>query len=167
METLDTNGKRIFMEFTHELISKKHKYEYHSFWTEPPNKHKNIWSKTTKYPTESVIQFTGIQKPRNSLKKRVRNSKCPRTNLQRYVYRNTFRRWDCLGVEPVPFESIGKECDSITINKMECSPEKTLEMSLREHFCLPRPQRWMGESWVQGGVVLEGEWNNELNSFRC
>ena len=41
--------------------------------------------------------------------------------------------------------------------KMECSPEETLEMSLREHFCLPRPQRWMRESWVQGGVDLEGE----------
>ena len=41
--------------------------------------------------------------------------------------------------------------------KMKCSPEETLEMSLREHFCLPRPQRWMRESWVQGGVVLEGE----------
>ena len=40
---------------------------------------------------------------------------------------------------------------------MECSPEETLEMSLREHFCLPRPQRWMKESWVQGGVILEGE----------
>ena len=41
--------------------------------------------------------------------------------------------------------------------KMECSTVETLEMSLREHFCLPRPQRWMRESWVQGGVVLEGE----------
>ena len=41
--------------------------------------------------------------------------------------------------------------------QMKCSPEETLEMSLREHFCLPRPQRWMRESWVQGGVVLEGE----------
>ena len=41
--------------------------------------------------------------------------------------------------------------------KMECSPEETLEMSLREHFCLPRPQRWIRESWVQGGVVLERE----------
>ena len=41
--------------------------------------------------------------------------------------------------------------------KMECSPEESLEMSLREHFCLPRPQRWMRESWVQGGAVLEGE----------
>ena len=41
--------------------------------------------------------------------------------------------------------------------QMKCSPEETLEMSLREHFCLPRPQRWIKESWVQGGVVLEGE----------
>ena len=41
--------------------------------------------------------------------------------------------------------------------KMECSPEETLEMSLREHFCLPRPQRWRTESWITGGVVMEGE----------
>ena len=39
--------------------------------------------------------------------------------------------------------------------KMECSPEETIDMSLREHFCLPRPQRWMRESWVQGGVVFD------------
>ena len=36
--------------------------------------------------------------------------------------------------------------------KIECSPEESLEMSLREHFCLPRPLRWIRESWVQGGV---------------
>ena len=41
--------------------------------------------------------------------------------------------------------------------KMKCSPEESLEMSLREHFCLPRPQRWMRESWITGGVVMEGE----------
>ena len=41
--------------------------------------------------------------------------------------------------------------------KMECSPEESLEMSLREHFCLPKPQRWIRESWVQGGVFLERE----------
>ena len=41
--------------------------------------------------------------------------------------------------------------------KMECSTEETLEMSLREHFCLPRPQRWIREFWIQGGVVLERE----------
>ena len=39
--------------------------------------------------------------------------------------------------------------------QMKCSPEETLEMSLREHFCLPRPQRWIRESWVQGGVVFD------------
>ena len=41
--------------------------------------------------------------------------------------------------------------------KMECSPEESLEMSLREHFCLPRPQRWIREFWIQGKVVLERE----------
>tara|TARA_B100000401_G_scaffold344935_1_gene242871 strand:+ start:59 stop:283 length:225 start_codon:yes stop_codon:yes gene_type:complete len=41
--------------------------------------------------------------------------------------------------------------------KMECSTEETLEMSLKEHFCLPRPQRWIREFWIQGGVVLERE----------
>ena len=46
--------------------------------------------------------------------------------------------------------------------KMECSPEESLEMSLREHFCLPRPQRWIRESWVRGGVVLEEELKREL-----
>ena len=39
--------------------------------------------------------------------------------------------------------------------QMKCSPKETLEMSLRENFCLPRPQRWIRESWVQGGVVFE------------
>ena len=39
--------------------------------------------------------------------------------------------------------------------KIKCSPEETLEMSLREHFCLPRPQRWIRESWVQGGIEIE------------
>ena len=41
--------------------------------------------------------------------------------------------------------------------QMKCSPEETLEMSLREHFCLPRPQRWIRESWITGGIVMEGE----------
>ena len=41
------------------------------------------------------------------------------------------------------------------------------EMSLREHFCLPRPQRWIRESWVQGVVVFEGEWNKELTLPSC
>ena len=38
--------------------------------------------------------------------------------------------------------------------KMKCSPEETLEMSLRENFCLTRPQRWIRESWIQGVVVI-------------
>ena len=41
--------------------------------------------------------------------------------------------------------------------QMKCSPEESLEMSLREHFCLPRPQKWRTESWITGGVVMEGE----------
>ena len=39
--------------------------------------------------------------------------------------------------------------------QMKCSPEETLEMSFREYFCLPTPQRWMREYWVQGGVVFD------------
>ena len=39
--------------------------------------------------------------------------------------------------------------------QMKCSAEETLEMSLREHFCLTRTQRWIRESWVQGGVIFE------------
>ena len=50
-----------------------------------------------------------------------------------------------------------KNAIQLLSTKMKCSPEETLEMSLREHFCLPRPQRWMKESWVQGGVVFEGD----------
>ena len=41
--------------------------------------------------------------------------------------------------------------------QMKCSPEETLEMSLREHFYLPRPLRWIKESWIQGGVIIERE----------
>ena len=41
--------------------------------------------------------------------------------------------------------------------RMDSSPEETLEMSLREHFCLPRPQKWRTESWITGGVVMEGD----------
>ena len=39
--------------------------------------------------------------------------------------------------------------------QMKCSPEETLEMSIREHFSLLRPQRWIRESWFQGGVVFD------------
>ena len=47
---------------------------------------------------------------------------------------------------------------------MKCSPEETLEMSIREHFCLLRPQRWIRESWFHGRVVLkENEIENSLD----
>ena len=35
------------------------------------------------------------------------------------------------------------------------SPLETLENSLRQHFCLPVPENWKIESWVQTGVVYE------------
>ena len=38
---------------------------------------------------------------------------------------------------------------------MKFSPEETLEMSFREYFCLPTPQGWMREYWVQGGAVFD------------
>ena len=34
-------------------------------------------------------------------------------------------------------------------------PLETLENSLRQHFCLPVPENWKIESWVQTGVVYE------------
>ena len=39
--------------------------------------------------------------------------------------------------------------------QMKCSPEETLEMSYRDYFCLPKPQRWIKESWFQGGAVFD------------
>ena len=51
--------------------------------------------------------------------------------------------------------------------RMNSSVPETIEMTLRNAFCLQVPQKWMRESWVQGGVVLEGESYKELNSFRC
>ena len=35
------------------------------------------------------------------------------------------------------------------------SPLETLEMSLRLHFCLPVPDKWKQESWIQSGVLYE------------
>ena len=51
--------------------------------------------------------------------------------------------------------------------RMNSSIPETIEMTLRNAFCLRVPQKWMRDSWVQGGVVFEGDWNGELNSFRC
>ena len=37
----------------------------------------------------------------------------------------------------------------------EAPPLETLEMTLRIHFGMPVPQKWMRDSWVQGGVEVE------------
>ena len=37
----------------------------------------------------------------------------------------------------------------------DVSPLETLEMTLREHFGMPVPQKWKVDSWIQSGVVYE------------
>ena len=37
----------------------------------------------------------------------------------------------------------------------EASPLETLEMTLRNHFGMPVPQKWMRESWIQSGILYE------------
>mgnify|MGYP001177170006 FL=1 len=41
--------------------------------------------------------------------------------------------------------------------RMNSSVPETIEMTLRNAFCLRVPQKWMRDSWVQGGVVFEGD----------
>ena len=41
--------------------------------------------------------------------------------------------------------------------RMDSSVPETIEMTLRNAFCLRVPQKWMRDSWVQGGVVIEGD----------
>ena len=41
--------------------------------------------------------------------------------------------------------------------RMNSSIPETIEMTLRNAFCLRVPQKWMRDSWVQGGLVFEGE----------
>ena len=43
---------------------------------------------------------------------------------------------------------------SIRINS---SVPETIEMTLRNAFCLRVPQKWVRDSWIQGGVVFEGD----------
>ena len=43
---------------------------------------------------------------------------------------------------------------SLGIQK-EAPPLETLEMTLRQHFGLPVPEKWKIESWIQSGVVYE------------
>ena len=40
--------------------------------------------------------------------------------------------------------------------RMNSSVPETIEMTLRNAFCLRVPKKWMRDSWVQGGVVFEG-----------
>ena len=43
--------------------------------------------------------------------------------------------------------SIGRQKDA--------SPLETLEMTLRNHFGLPVPEKWKIDSWIQSGVVMD------------
>ena len=36
-------------------------------------------------------------------------------------------------------------------------PLETLEMSLRQHFGLPVPEKWKVDSWIQSGVLFEND----------
>ena len=79
--------------------------------------------------------------------------------------------WDAINMELKDFQ-LSQEVKTAILslsNQMHCSSEETLEMSLREYFCLPRPQKWKRESWITGGVVMEGErwtlWLNKLSDF--
>ena len=36
-------------------------------------------------------------------------------------------------------------------------PFETLEMSLRQHFGLPVPEKWKVDSWIQSGVEIVSE----------
>ena len=37
----------------------------------------------------------------------------------------------------------------------EAPPLETLEMTLRQHFGMSVPKKWIRDSWVQSGVVYE------------
>ena len=39
--------------------------------------------------------------------------------------------------------------------QMELSPSETVVMVLRNHFCLPVPERWkQNDSWIQSGAEI-------------
>ena len=38
-------------------------------------------------------------------------------------------------------------------------PLETLEMSLRQHFGLPVPEKWKVDSWIQSGVVIVSDFS--------
>jgi len=51
---------------------------------------------------------------------------------------------------------LGERCLEILggDDKLFSSVPETIEMTLRNAFCLRVPQKWMRDSWVQGGVVF-------------
>ena len=43
----------------------------------------------------------------------------------------------------------------------EAPPLETLEMTLRNHFGMPVPEKWKIDSWIQSGVVYEySDWTD-------
>ena len=38
-------------------------------------------------------------------------------------------------------------------------PLETLEMSLRQHFGLPVPEKWKVDSWIQSGVEIVSDFS--------
>ena len=51
-------------------------------------------------------------------------------------------------------QQVGEQLHSIVRQKVS-SPLETLEMTLRQHFGLPIPEKWKIDSWIQSGVVYE------------
>ena len=64
---------------------------------------------------------------------------------------HVFRRHDfSIGLS----QQVWEQLHSIGRQK-EASPLETLEMTLRQHFGLPVPEKWKIDSWIQSGVVYE------------
>ena len=50
-------------------------------------------------------------------------------------------------------QKVWEQFYSVGIQK-EASPFETLEMTLRNHFGMPVPQKWKIDSWIQSGVEI-------------
>ena len=51
-------------------------------------------------------------------------------------------------------QQVWDQLRSVGIQK-EAPQLETLEMTLRQHFGLPVPEKWKIDSWIQSGVVYE------------
>ncbi len=51
-------------------------------------------------------------------------------------------------------QQVWEQLRSVGIQK-EASLFETLEMTLRQHFGMPVPEKWKIDSWIQSGVVYE------------